>query len=68
MTASIATTAELSNVDLSTIEKLIFEVCTHLIAAGVMKQIVDYENETKNEFSVSIREILGASHQHANHS
>lgn len=43
---------ESGEIDMSTIETLISEVCTHLIAAGVLKQIVDCGEATKDVFCV----------------
>lgn len=51
--ASIEKSLQLNDIDLNVVEKLISEVCTHLIAAGVMKQIVDCDEKTKDVFCVS---------------
>lgn len=45
--------AHSNDIDIDKAEKIITEVCTHLIAAGVMKQIVDGEEKTNDEFCVS---------------
>lgn len=45
---------ELGEIDMSTVETLISEVCTHLIAAGVLKQIVDCGETTKEVFCVRL--------------
>lgn len=44
---------EITEIDTNTIEMLISTVCTHLIAAGVMKQIVDNGDKIKDVFCVS---------------
>lgn len=38
---------------MNTIETLISEVCTHLILAGVLRQIVDNDEPTEDVFCVS---------------
>lgn len=48
----------LGEVDMNTIEQLISEICTHLIAAGVLKQIAECGVQTKDIFNVSILTIL----------
>lgn len=53
VSSSIAKTFELGEIDLKTVEHLISEVCTHLMAAGVMKQIIDGDETTKDVFCVS---------------
>lgn len=50
---SIGKSLELYDLDLNMLERLISEVCTHLIAAGVMKQITDCDEKTKDVFCVS---------------
>lgn len=54
VSSSITKSLELSEIDLNTVEMLISEVCTHLIAAGVMKQIVDFGEKNKDVFCVSV--------------
>lgn len=51
--SSIAKSFELGELDLKTVEQLIAEVCTHLMAAGVMKQIIDGDETSKEVFCVS---------------
>lgn len=53
--SSIAKSFEMGELDLKTVEQLIAEVCTHLIAAGVMKQIIDGDETSKDIFCVSER-------------
>lgn len=53
VSSSIAKSFELGEIDLKTVEQLIAEVCTHLIAAGVMKQIIDGDEMSKDVFCVS---------------
>lgn len=51
---SIAKSYEFGENDMNTIEMVISEVCTHLIAAGVLKEIVDCDERTKDVFCVSV--------------
>lgn len=53
VSSSIAKSFELGEIDLKTVEQLITEICTHLIAAGVMKQIIDGDEASKEAFCVS---------------
>lgn len=53
VSTTIAKSYELGEIDLKTVEQLVSVLCTHLIAAGVMKQIIDGDEMTKDVFCVS---------------
>lgn len=53
ISSSIAKIRNLNENDLDSIETLISVICTHLIEAGVMKQITDQNEEAQEIFSVS---------------
>lgn len=53
VSSSIAKSFGLGEIELKTVEQVISEVCTHLIAAGVLKEIVDGDDATKDAFCVS---------------
>lgn len=58
ISSSITKTRNLNENDVSAIEALVAVICTHLIEAGVMRQIVDNNENVQCEFSVSFRLLL----------
>lgn len=54
ISSSIVKSRNLNENDLGTIETIVSVICTHLIEAGVMKQIVDSNEEILDVFCVSI--------------
>lgn len=53
ISSSITKTHNLNENDLLAIERLVAVICTHLIEAGVMKQIVDNNENVQCAFCVS---------------
>lgn len=57
LSTSMTQSNQMSEIDLDLFEKMVTGFCSHLIAAGVMRQILDQNEIPLQQFSVSLRKI-----------